>query len=109
MFRVCLISFLLITTNAHSETVLTKYHGEISLENYACPEIKPSSFVNRICFDKSSKDLIVQLRNTYYRYCKITEDVFTSWISAPSLGRYYNRYVKTSSSENKFSCTDLDD
>lgn len=85
---------LLLATVAQAETVDVKYRGPVSLDSLSCPSLKPSSFVNRICYDEANSYLIVQLKSTYYHYCDLPASVFADWVAAPSLGRYYNGQVK---------------
>lgn len=105
MIRASIIIWLILTTGAHAETVSVKYHGDVSLDGFECPDIKSSSFVNRICYDAVNTHLIVQLRSTYYLYCNVPNVVVTEWTSAPSLGRHYNRNIKSNSNMGKFDCS----
>lgn len=80
--------------SAWAETVYVKYRGPVPLDSFNCPPIKSSSFVRRICYDRANSYLIVQLKSTYYHYCDIDSGTVAVWRSAPSLGRFYNQYIK---------------
>jgi hypothetical protein len=45
--------------------------------------------------------LAIQLRDTYYLYCGVSEDMVIELISAPSIGSYYNQEIK-----GRFGCSD---
>ena len=89
---------------AAAETVTVKYRGSVPLDKFDCPPIKPSSFVNRICYDDENVYLIVLLRVTYYHYCEIDAATVEAWRAAPSLGRYYNANIKGWGSDGPFDC-----
>jgi len=94
MIRFVLIVLLLGVGVANAETVKVKYRGPVSLDAFECPSLKESSFVNRICYDRANSYLIVQLKKAYYQYCEIPASTFSEWITAPSLGRFYNQKIK---------------
>lgn len=93
MFIAAALMVLLPGTSL-GETVDVKYRGPVPLATFDCLPLKPSSFVNRICYDKDHEYLIVQLDRTYYQYCAIDHEVVNEWVAAPSLGRFYNTNIK---------------
>ena len=84
---------LCVSGFADAESVLVKYRGEVELAPFECKWTK-SSFVNRICYDKTELYVLVDLRGTYYHYCKVPHSVVVAWLNADSLGSYYNSVVK---------------
>ena len=80
--------------SSYAEDVFVKYRGLVSLSNFSCAEIKPSSVVNNICYDERNEYLLVQLNTTYYHYCEVPNTIYKSWIDSESLGRFYNTYIK---------------
>jgi hypothetical protein len=99
-FLFVLLIYLAWCCPSFAEDVDVKYRdNDVSLENFDCPNIKESSFVNRICYDSANLYLVVLLKSTYYHYCNIPPAMFSEWVSAPSLGRYYNGNIK-----GNFSC-----
>ena len=88
------IALMLITSFARAETVDVKYRGGVPLDAFECPALKPSSLVNRLCYDPDTDYLIVQLRQTYYHYCAVEPETFDAWQRALSLGRFYNQKIK---------------
>ena len=79
---------------APAEQVFVKYRGPVSLAPFECDWVTRSSLVNRLCYDKKERYLIVNLSGTYYHYCQIPTNVVASWKQADSMGRFYNAWVK---------------
>lgn len=78
-----------------ADTVYVVAHGPVSLDSFECFAIRPSSFVNRICYDEQHEHLIVQLENRYYQHCRVTAGTVEAWLNAHSLGRFYNAEVRS--------------
>ena len=76
------------------EEVFVEYRGVVSLSGFDCPKTKPSSFVDRICYDKAHHYLVVELNGTYYHYCRFPKEDFEEWLDSDSLGSFYNGRVK---------------
>ncbi|WP_418251442.1 KTSC domain-containing protein [Granulosicoccus antarcticus] len=89
-----LVSILLTSIGAHARTVSVKYVGLVDLQAYQCEKITQSSFIRELCFDSGQNDVFVQLNNIWYRYCDMNDTMVNTWLSAHSMGRYYNRHVK---------------
>lgn len=89
-----LISLCLFTFNVYAETVHVKYRGLVDLTPFECNQIDRSSFINRLCYDQNNKYVIVKLNTTYYHYCEVPKSITSSWLSASSMGRFYNSNIK---------------
>lgn len=52
----CGVAVLLLSLGqfALAEVVQVKYHGVVSLESFACTDVRESSDVSRICYDPLS-------------------------------------------------------
>lgn len=87
---------LLFVTGVFSESIYVKYRGNIDIDNghFSKLPLKSSSFVKDMYYDKSNKYLLVRLNHTYYHYCLIPNDIVKKWVEAPSLGKYYNLFIK---------------
>ena len=94
VFRLLLLISFLISAPVAAESVFVKYRGEVPLDNFECPALKVSSLVKRICYDYDNSYLTVLLNKTYYHYCEVESELMESWISAPSLGRFYGSRVR---------------
>jgi hypothetical protein len=66
-------------TASEAETVDVKYRGLIPLDRFTCSSIERSSFIRRVCYDRSDVYMVIRLNDTYYHYCdidKATVDAF---------------------------------
>lgn len=92
-----LASLLLFGNTVFAETITVKYRDsavDVSNGHFKELDLKPSSFVNRIIYDKGNSYLLVELRNTFYHYCGIPKSEVQAWQTASSLGRYYSSRIK---------------
>ena len=87
---------LFLVTVSFSETIYVKYRGTVNVDNghFSRLDLKSSSLIKDMHYDKNNKYLLVRLKNTYYHYCSIPSRVVTQWKQSTSLGRYYNQNIK---------------
>lgn len=78
---------------ANAETVEVKYRGQVNLTGFDCRS-HPSSLVYRTCFDVMNQYMVVNLRGSYYHYCRIPSGMVGEWRNSSSLGRYYLSNIK---------------
>jgi hypothetical protein len=95
---------VLIATPASSETVDVKYRGVVDLKPFACTDTPRSSFIQRVCYDKAESYMLINLRSTYYHYCELPPTTFDEFMSAPSMGQFYNQKIKGTGSDGPFDC-----
>lgn len=96
---------LLFTTPVSSETVDVKYRGAVDdLRPFACTDTPRSSFIQRVCYDKTQSYMLISLRGTYYHYCELPAPAFEAFVTAPSMGQFYNQKVKGTRSDGPFDC-----
>jgi hypothetical protein len=95
---------LLITTPAISETVDVKYRGAVDLKPFTCTDTPRSSFIQRVCYEKTQSYMLISLRGTYYHYCELPAATFDAFVAAPSMGQFYNQKVKGTGSDRPFDC-----
>ena len=93
IFSFVVLCFVFLSALAYAESVYVKYRGVVNLDRFRCAWVS-SSFVDRICYQDEEQYLLVSLKGTYYHYCGVPEALFSSWLLAPSKGRFYNAYVK---------------
>ena len=98
MFKYLFLILLILHSNPlMAETVTVKYRDtpvDVSNGYFEELSIKPSSFINRLIYDKKNSYVLVQLRRTFYHYCGIPEPKVESWVAAESLGGFYNSNIK---------------
>lgn len=98
------VLFLLIAMPASSETVDVKYRGPVDLKPFTCADTPRSSFIQRVCFDKAQSYMLINLRRTYYHYCELPLATFDAFMTAPSMGQFYNQQIKGSGSDGPYDC-----
>ena len=89
---------------ASAETIDVKYYGKLDLAPLTCTDITRSSFINRTCYDKTKRFMVVQLKSTYYHYCEMPAATYEAFLAAPSMGRYYNANIKGTGKDGPFDC-----
>jgi hypothetical protein len=95
---------ILITAPVRSETVDVKYRGAVDLTPFACTDTPRSSFIQRVCYDKAQSYMLISLRGTYYHYCEMPSATFEAFLTAPSMGQFYNQKIKGFGSDGPFDC-----
>ncbi|RXG88731.1 KTSC domain-containing protein [Bradyrhizobium zhanjiangense] len=95
---------LLSSAFASAEIVNVKYRGTIDISSFACTETPRSSFINRVCYDKTQSYMLVSLRGVYHHYCELPSSTFDAFLAAPSMGTFYNQNIKGSGSDGAFDC-----
>lgn len=99
-----LLSLALACQFAKAETVLVKYHGSVSLDAFICLDVKEGSDVSRICYDKTERYMLIQLKTTYYHYCSIDAGTVQGLQAASSKRRYFESRIKGTGSDGPFDC-----
>jgi hypothetical protein len=89
---------------ADAETINVEGRGAVDLKPFACQDITRSSLVNRVCYDSPGKTMIVQLNSVYSKYCDVPEATRDSFLSAPSMGQYYNANIKGFGAAAPYQC-----
>jgi hypothetical protein len=81
-------------STANPEVVTVKYRGQVSLAPFKCDAVTRSSFVERVCYDKSNSYMLIDLAGTWYHYCEIDPDTVSNLMAADCMGRFYNQSIK---------------
>jgi KTSC domain len=95
---------LLFTTEVRSETIDVKYRGTVDLKTFECKDTLRSSFIQRICYDKTQSYMVISPRGTYYHYCELPPATFDNLMDAPSMGQFFNHNIKRSGSDGPYDC-----
>lgn len=104
MARIAFIIALLLATWAEAETVDVKYRGPVDLKPFTCQDIARSSFINRVCYDAPNQYMVILLQATYYHYCELPKATLDAFMSAPSMGQYFNASIKGSGKDGPYDC-----
>jgi hypothetical protein len=89
-----IFALVFIGAFSSSEIVDVKYRGPVDLKHFSCTNAERSSFIKRVCYDRSNGYMVISLNGIYYHYCEIDSDTAASLLKADSMGRYYNSAVK---------------
>ena len=89
---------------ASAETVQVKYHGGVSLNSFACSEVKEPSDVSRICYDAAERYMLIRLKATYYHYCEIDSTTVRGLQAAASKREYFEARIRGSGKDGPFDC-----
>jgi hypothetical protein len=95
---------LLFTAGVSSETVDVKYRGPVDLKTFECRDTPRSSFIQRVCYDKSQSYMIINLKGTYYHYCELPAATYDALMGAQSMGAFYNARIKGNGADGPFDC-----
>jgi hypothetical protein len=98
-----LIAFLL-TAPVGSETVDVRERGTIDLATFECHDINRSSLIQRVCYDHAQRYLIVGISGRYDDYCELTQPTFDGFMTAPSMGQFFNQKIRGSGSSDRYDC-----
>lgn len=99
-----LFVLILMCQVATAETVQVKYHGAVSLDAFACSDIKEGSDVARICYDKTERYMVIQLKTTYYHYCDIDAATAQGLQKASSKRQFFETRIRGSGTDGPFDC-----
>jgi hypothetical protein len=91
-----LIAFLLAAP-VGSETVDVRVRGVVDLRTFECRDISRSSILQRVCYDTAQRHLIVAIKGVYDQYCDLPETTFDGFMTAPSMGQFFNRNISGTS------------
>ena len=101
---IILSGLVLMCQVAAAETVQVKYHGGVSLDAFACADVKQSGDISRICYDKAERYMVIQLKTTYYHYCEIDAATVQSLQTASSKRQYFEARIRGSGVDGPFDC-----
>jgi hypothetical protein len=80
--------------HGYRESVFVKYRGEVDLTPFECTDITRSSFIDRVCYDRSNEYMLISLNGAFYHYCEIDAGTVSSLLKSPSMGSFYNASIK---------------
>lgn len=98
-------TILVVCAVASQATQLCPKYGVcVPAETFECEEITRSSFITRVCYDHATAYLVIRLKATDYHYCSVDAATIEALMEAGSMGRYYNRHIKSGKSGGPFDC-----
>src|SRR4029079_2655770 len=98
MTRLAFIFALIFSANwQEAETVDVEDRGSVDLRAFDCPDLTRSTVISRVCYDAQSRSMLVQRHAVYRQYCDLPKDTLDAFLNAPSMGRFFNANIKTTS------------
>jgi hypothetical protein len=95
---------LLWTTPVVTEKVEVDGGGTVDLAPFACTDTPRSTIVQKVCYDGTTRDLLIGIKGSYRNYCDVAPATFDAFMTAPSMGHFYRQTVATSGVEGPFNC-----
>jgi hypothetical protein len=95
---------LLLSAPIGSETVEIRDRGTIDLATFECRDINRSSLIQRVCYDRDQHTLIVGIKGGYDDYCELPQQTFESFMTAPSMGQFFNQNIRDSGPHARYDC-----
>ena len=87
-----------------SETVETGERRFVDLGTFECRDITRSTVLQRVCYDRARRDLIVAIDGQYDRYCGVAAETVDSLLGAPSMGQFFNRNIGRETAGGRYGC-----
>ena len=84
----------LLTTPVVSETIDIGGRSTVDLITFECRDITRSSIVQRVCYDRARRHLIVAVKGAYAQYCDLPAGTYDALLAAPSMGGFFNRHIR---------------
>lgn len=95
---------LLLSTEFGSERVDVKGRGAVDLGSFECRDINRSSLIQRVCYDKAKRYMIIGIRGVYDQYCELPQPAFDGLMGAPSMGQFFNQNIRESGADGRYNC-----
>lgn len=94
---------------AAAESVCVKYGPcPLDITKFTCVDTPRSSFIRRVCYDAPRYFLVMKLKETWYPYCAVDGATVQKLLTADSMGRFYNKCIRSrrDGSRGPFDCRD---
>jgi hypothetical protein len=98
---------LLWTAPVETEKVEVGGHGTVNLAPFACADTPRSTIVQKVCYDGTSRDLLVGIGGSYRGYCDVSPAAFDAFMTAPSMGHFYRQRIANSDVDGSLNCFSL--
>jgi hypothetical protein len=94
MVRIATLLLHLFAAEVGSETVDVRDRGPIDLQTFECRDITRSSILQRVCYDRAQRHLIVAVKGAWDQYCDLPAETYGALMGAPSMGQFFNRNIR---------------
>lgn len=101
---IALLFAQLLTAPIVSESVDIGGRGEVDLASFECRDINRSTILQRVCYDRAQRDLVVAINGAYDRYCGVPARTVDGLLGAPSMGQFFNQNIRRQVSGDRYAC-----
>ena len=84
----------LLTVQVVSESIDVGGRSQVDLNDFECRDITRSSIVQRVCYHRVQRHLIVAVKGAYDQYCDLPAETFDALMGARSMGQFFNRNIR---------------
>lgn len=95
---------LLWTAPVETEKVEVGGRGTVDLAPFACTDTPRSTIIRKVCYDSTTRDLLVGIGDSYRFYCDVPTATFDAFTTAPSMGHFFRQSIATSDAGGPFNC-----
>ena len=95
---------LLLTAQGGTEMVDVRDRGTVDLATFECRDINRSTLIQRVCYDRAERTMIVGIKGRYDQYCGLTAQAFDSLMTAPSMGQFFNQNISGARPDGRYDC-----
>ena len=95
---------LLWTAPVVTEHVEVDGRGAVDLAPFACTDTPRSTIVQKVCYDGTTRDLLIGIGGSYRFYCDVSPAAFEAFMAAPSMGHFYRQNIAASGVDGPFNC-----
>jgi hypothetical protein len=88
-----------------SETIDVDRIGPVDLKPFTCSDTPRSTVIQRVCYARSRRVMIVNARGTYHVSCDVPPHTYQVFITAGSMGQFYGDAIGDNPA---FRCQTLD-
>jgi hypothetical protein len=82
-----------LTAPIVSETIDVDRVGTVDLKPFMCSDTPRSSVIQRVCYSKSQRVMLVNARGTYRASCDLPQQMYQTFITAGSMGQFYGHVI----------------
>jgi hypothetical protein len=95
---------LLLTAPVGTETVDVRDSGLVDLGTFECRDINRSTMIQRVCYDRAQRAMIVGIKSGYDRFCELPPETFNGFMAAPSMGQFFNQNIRRLAPDGRYDC-----
>ena len=95
---------LLLTAPVGTETVDVRDSGLVDLATFSCRDTNRSTIIQRVCYDHARRNMVVGIKGGYDRFCELPPETFDGFMTAPSMGQFFNRNIRGLAPDGRYDC-----